>query len=225
MYHAVQRLPDPICVSPERLRSQLDWLVDRGLRGVSVAELLRARAQGDPRRLVGLTFDDGFRDFFTAIPLLRERGFTASVYVVAGKFGDVNDWDPAPRLPLLSVAEIREVAAAGFEVGSHSLTHARLPALPDAEVEREIRASREALGEVLGSPPAGFCYPYGAYDSRVVRVVSAAGYEYACAVKSYDDAGILTLPRVYVGERDTAWRLHAARLVHGASSRLGRDLR
>lgn len=227
MYHAVQDLPQfPICVSPRRLREQLDWFAGQGLQGVSVRELLAARSRGEGHRLIGLTFDDGYRDFLDeAVPMLQERGFTATLYVVAGKFGGSNDWDEAPRLSLLSAAEIAEIAAAGFEVGSHSLTHARLSDLPAAKQEREVRVSREVLAAVLGEAPVGFCYPYGAYDSHTVAAVEAAGYAYACATKSYGDAGPLTLPRVYIGEQDRPWRLRVGRWVHTASARLGRDLR
>ncbi|PWI09697.1 polysaccharide deacetylase, partial [Streptomyces sp. NWU339] len=66
MYHSVGDCSDDpyrITVTPERLEEQLAWLRRRGLRGVSVADLLAARARGEGRRLVGLTFDDGYTDF------------------------------------------------------------------------------------------------------------------------------------------------------------------
>lgn len=227
MYHAVQPMRNhTICVSPDRLRRQMDWLVDHAFRGVSVNDLLRSEEHVDRRRLVGLTFDDGFRDFLdAAIPILQERNFTATVYVVSGKFGGTNAWDKVPRLPLLSATDVIAIRDSGFEIGSHSLTHAHLTHLDPVDVDHEIRFSRQTLAAVTGSMPEGFCYPYGEYNSAAITAVKKAGYSYACAVKSYGSASRFTLPRVYVGEHDTAWRLEAARLVHAASAFLGRDLR
>src|SRR3712207_6610309 len=88
MYHSIspyQEDPFQVTVSPERFEQQMRWLTRRGLHGVSVRELLDAHAQGRSRRLVGLTFDDGYQDFLTyALPTLRHFGFTATMFPVAG---------------------------------------------------------------------------------------------------------------------------------------------
>ena len=104
MYHSVaEETQDPyaITVSPVRFDRQLRWLHRRGLRGVSMRELLAAADRGDAARLVGLTFDDGYADFANnAMPVLRRYGFGATVYVLAGKLGGRNDWDVrGPRKP------------------------------------------------------------------------------------------------------------------------------
>jgi peptidoglycan/xylan/chitin deacetylase (PgdA/CDA1 family) len=91
MYHSVAPYtvdPYQVTVHPERFEEQLRWLHRRGLRGVSVRELLAANCEGDSHGLVGLTFDDGYADFVTSvIPALTRYGFTATVFVVAGKLG------------------------------------------------------------------------------------------------------------------------------------------
>ena len=66
MYHSVaveEEDPYQLTVSPERFAEQIAWLHSRGRRGVSVRELMRARAHGRDDKLVGLTFDDGYADF------------------------------------------------------------------------------------------------------------------------------------------------------------------
>ncbi len=95
------RGPVPDHGHAERLDAQLGWLRRRGLRGVSVAGLLAARARGEDRGLVGLTFDDGYADFVThALPCLRRHGCGATLFVLPGRLGADNAWDPlGPRKP------------------------------------------------------------------------------------------------------------------------------
>src|SRR4051812_6382958 len=109
MYHSVEAHdsdPYRITVEPRRFDRQLRWLRRRGLRGGGMGELLRARRAGRGAGLVGLTFDDGYRDFVTeAVPTLQRYRFTAPVFVVAAGIGAHNAWDePGPRKPLMTAA-------------------------------------------------------------------------------------------------------------------------
>ncbi|MFG2330285.1 polysaccharide deacetylase family protein [Streptomyces sp. NPDC048604] len=219
MYHSIADTPDDpyqVTVSPVRFARQLHWLGDRGLRGVSVRELLAATAAGRARGLVGLTFDDGYADFLdSALPLLRRHGFTATVFVLAGRLGGENAWDAdGPRRPLLDEDQVARIAAAGMEIGSHGMLHSSLLTADDDTLAEDTRRSREILTELTGTPADGYCYPYGHVDARAIRAVRAAGYRYACGI----DPGALTstyaLPRVHIGEQDTSWRLAAKRAVH-----------
>ncbi|WP_234347900.1 polysaccharide deacetylase family protein [Streptomyces specialis] len=219
MYHSVSyTTPDPyrITVTPDRLHRQLAWLRRNRLRGVSVGELLRARAAGRAGRMVGLTFDDGYRDFLdTAVPLLRGHGCTATVFVLPGRLHGSNVWDTdGPRKRLLNADGIRAAAEAGMEIGSHGLLHRSLPGLDAAELEREVAHSRDLLAEITGEPPQGFCYPYGAVDRRTADAVRDAGYAYACAIDPGRLTGQYALPRVHVGERDIAPMMRLKRLLH-----------
>lgn len=221
MYHSVDDCshdPYRVTVSPHRLDRQLTWLRRRGLRGVGVHELLAARARGEGQNLVGLTFDDGYADFVThALPLLRRHAFGATLFVLPGRLGGDNAWDPlGPRKPLLSADGIRQAAAAGIEIGSHGLTHRDLTRTDDTRLRAEVSGSRALLYDVTGAHIHGFCYPYGLADHRTVEAVREAGYSYACATATTpgDLTGPYALPRVHIGERDTAWRLHLKRHLH-----------
>ncbi|MCB5182258.1 polysaccharide deacetylase family protein [Streptomyces antimicrobicus] len=224
MYHSVAEFTDPaedpygITVTPAALEAQLLWLRARGLRGVSVGELRRARAAGRGAGLVGLSFDDGYTDFLgEALPLLRRHGCTATLFVLPGRLGVDNVWDPlGPRKPLLTAEGIREVAAAGQEIGSHGLLHQHLVGLPDDVLQQELRGSRELLREITGTLPEGFCYPYGTVDRRVVEAVKAAGYGYACAIDPGRLAGPYAVPRTHVSQADGPRRLRLKQLRHGA---------
>jgi len=222
MYHSVSDLAGPvndpyrITVTPVRLEGQLRWLRDRGLTGVSVGELLRARAAGRGGGLVGLTFDDGYADFAeTAVPLLRRYECTATAFVLPGRLGGSNAWDElGPRKPLLDADGIRAAAQAGMEIGSHGLLHTDLTAADDAALERETAASRALLADLTGTTPAGFCYPYGTVDARAVGAVRAAGYAYACAIDPGELTGVHALPRVHIGDEDTPVRMFLKRALH-----------
>ena len=131
MYHSITNYTaDPylVTVSPQRFEEQMRWLRRRGLRGVSIRELLSARQAGGGRSLVGLTFDDGYTDFADqVVPILRRYGFTGTVFAIAGRLGLDNSWDiKGPRKPLMTADQLREVAAAGMEIGSHGMNHVSL---------------------------------------------------------------------------------------------------
>ncbi|NED02858.1 polysaccharide deacetylase family protein [Streptomyces sp. SID6648] len=218
-YHSVTDPGDDpygITVSPARLDEQLSWLRSRRLTGVGVSELLRTGAS-ERRGLVGLTFDDGYADFLDeALPVLRKHGFRATVYVLPGRPGGVNEWDPlGPRKPLLTHEGVRRVAAAGMEVGSHGLYHRDLTGLSDEELRRETRDSRELIGDLTGSLPEGFCYPYGILDRRVTQAARSAGYGHACALTPGPLLSRFALPRTHISQADRGVRLWAKDLRHG----------
>lgn len=221
-YHAIVELgedPNRTGTSPGRFESHMRALKRRNMRGVSVSELLRAWRTGDSKGLVGLAFDDGYRDFLhTAMPILERYGFSATVFVVAGMLGKENDWahwyDPRPRLGLLESADLREISAQGIEIGSHSMTHPKLPGLDSEDLEREVDGSRQLLGGLLGETVEGFCYPYGLLDEASVEEVRRAGYSYACAVNSRVEHSIYDLSRVPISDLDNSLRFAAKLSVH-----------
>jgi peptidoglycan/xylan/chitin deacetylase (PgdA/CDA1 family) len=75
--------------------------------------------------------------------------------------------------------QAREMAAAGIEIGSHTVTHPILTQLDQGRLEYELQQSRRRLEHVLDNEVALFCYPNGDYDSRVRGAVERAGYRLA----------------------------------------------
>jgi peptidoglycan/xylan/chitin deacetylase (PgdA/CDA1 family) len=212
MYHSItpnEHDPYDITVRPERFDQQMRWLRRVGRKGTSVGQLLEAQRHGVARGLVGLSFDDGYADFVDyALPVLQRCGFSATVFVPAGRLGGNNDWDPGgPRKAVMTAGQLRQVAAAGIEVGSHGFRHMSLPSSSDGDLANEIGESRGILREVSGQEVPGFCYPYGHLDERAIHAVQGAGYSYGCAVWHSEFAGRYALPREYIRETDTPQRL------------------
>lgn len=179
-HHVGERIPgeDPgLSISVRSFERQLDWLVRQGFVGITAStwlDAVRGRVKL-PRRPLLITFDDGYLELREhALPLLRERGFAATVFVVTGQIGAVSAWaDQAEaRRPLLGRDEIRAWAADEIEFGSHTRTHARLTRLDPSAWPEELEGSRHDLAALLGKPPRSFAYPYGAVNDEVRRSVA-----------------------------------------------------
>jgi peptidoglycan/xylan/chitin deacetylase (PgdA/CDA1 family) len=213
------------------LAGVLDEIASRGGRTLTLADAAARRRAGRrlPRRAVVLTFDDGCRCFRDqALPELAARGMTATLFAVSGELGGSNRWDrPASGGPdggpedgldgpdggagerreeLLDAAALRELAAAGIEVGSHGRRHRDLTACDDAALADEVAGSREELAAALGVPVVTFCYPYGRLDPRARAAVAAAGYAAAVGIHGVSAARAgdpFALPRLPVNPGDS----------------------
>jgi peptidoglycan/xylan/chitin deacetylase (PgdA/CDA1 family)/glycosyltransferase involved in cell wall biosynthesis len=169
----------------ERFALQLTALHRWGYTSITFEDLL-AYLKGSrplPPRPIILTFDDGYEDNYTlAFPLLQRYGMRAVIFAVADLARRWNFWDPdGERAPLLSPAQIREMAAAGIEFGSHTLSHPYLPQMEGARLRQELIGSRQRLEDLLGKAVVSFAYPYGAYSTAVRTAVQEAGYAFAVA--------------------------------------------
>jgi peptidoglycan/xylan/chitin deacetylase (PgdA/CDA1 family) len=190
MYHSVSSVPGGplrhLAVPPKLLAEQLGALAGAGYRLVGLTEALGLLAAGSTEPLVGVTFDDGYADFLTAgVPALAAAGAGATLYASVGHLGGQAAWLGrwAPDFGrLLTWDELADVAAAGVEIGSHSMYHHPLDVLPQPQLEREIRRSRDELEQRLQLPVPSFAYPHGYHGRRVRAVVAAAGHDNATEV-------------------------------------------
>ena len=213
-------------VTPKVFARQMRWLADADYTSIDLTTLIAHRTAGValPSRPVVITFDDGFRDAVRhAGATVREHGFRAVMFAVAGLVGRPSKWllrERGLERPLADWAELRELADAGFEIGAHSLTHPHLPAIAADDARREIEDSRRVIEDALGREVVHFAYPFGAVDPAVRAMVADAGYRTACTTHiglsgAHDDP--LMLQRVPVTGFDSlidfACRLRTARSV------------
>ncbi|MFE1752303.1 polysaccharide deacetylase family protein [Streptomyces anandii] len=190
MYHAVAREPNAatrvLSVTPEAFAEQLAVLDDLGFHPVTTAALAAHwRSPGSaplPPRPVLLTFDDGYEGVHRhALPVLKGHGFPATLFVSTGWLRGAHDMGGGLDT-MLDWDQVRELAAAGVEIGGHSHTHPQLDQLDDDALWSELIRCKEIVAAELGTAPVSFAYPYG-YSSRRVRArVRAAGFRQALAV-------------------------------------------
>ena len=156
-------------VSPQSFDQQMNLLYQWGYQTISVDLLVRAIQEGAPLppKPVLLTFDDGSETVYrTALPIMQRYKFTGASYIVYNYVGITHH---------MSADEIRSLYAAGWEIGSHGLSHIDLTVRPDRQRD-EIVQSRRQLESMLGVPVLSFAYPFGAYDSDSLHYVHFAGY-------------------------------------------------
>jgi peptidoglycan/xylan/chitin deacetylase (PgdA/CDA1 family) len=234
MYHQIDTPPARgtpmrgMVVSPRRFAAQMGLLRCMGYRGLSMSELMPYLTGERRGKVVGITFDDGYRNTLEhALPILKARGFTATCYAVSRKLGGCNDWDAAlgvPQKPLMTAAELAAWVAAGMEVGAHTRHHVDLSALPDDEARVEIEQSRGELENAIQAPVRHFCYPYGRFLPQHVDMVRTAGFATAVTVRRGRAEGaddLLQLPRVLVAQA-THLAQFALKLWTGYEDRRGR---
>jgi peptidoglycan/xylan/chitin deacetylase (PgdA/CDA1 family) len=230
LYHKIAEIPSGAryptnYVTPKQFAAQLALLRRLGYETITFAEYLayRDRKARLPRRPVIITFDDGYRsNRDIALPILQRHGFTATVFLVAGRVGQTNAWD-ADELqePLLGEDDIRAMQAVGTDFQSHTMNHSRLTRLSPSETLAELRASRERLTELVGRPVSVLSYPYGAYDEDIRRLARAADYRAAVTVRrrinadGTDPFALARIPVTYLSLLPGfAWDLWRLRWFH-----------
>lgn len=194
-YHAVSEdWPTEFAVSPGQLDSQLRSLTGRGYRPATLSDALDRAPDG---KTLVVTFDDAFASVLErAFPVLEALAVPATVFVPTAYVSDgealqwssMGQWADTPfadELRCMSWADLRSLAEAGWEIGSHSHTHPDLTSLGDEELDRELRSSRACCEEQLGRPCRTLAYPFSAYDSRVMDRARAAGYEAAAILDNH----------------------------------------
>ena len=185
-FHAVADDGSMLSLPPARFRVLVASLLARGLRGMSVAEW---RALGPaPGTAVVLTFDDGFASVHRhALPVLRDAGFTATVFPIVAGLGRTADWRAGgvalPRTRLLSAGELRELTAAGWEVGGHTVDHVDLAAADPGVAFAQVRECRSRLEDLVEAPVRTFAYPHGRLSEAAVEAVEAAGFTLAVTTR------------------------------------------
>jgi len=222
-YHAISPTwRANLSVTPNSLQAQVGFLAKRGYACATFGE---AVAGTSGVRRAALTFDDGYRSVLRfGLNVLSEHRFIGTVFVATDYVGserpfswagDLRRWLDGPHadeLIPLSWPELKSLAEAGWEIGSHSCSHRRLTELAHGELVRELKDSKASIEEHLQQPCLSFCYPYGELDDSVVDAVGMAGYAAACTSERFR-VNRLTYPRVRVDHEDgqIVFRLKIAR--------------
>ncbi|MEQ1849708.1 MAG: polysaccharide deacetylase family protein [Candidatus Peribacteraceae bacterium] len=160
-------------VSPEIFQSHLEWLRDLGYTTITLDELVAMRegTLASPAKPVIITFDDNNRSQYEiAFPLLQEYGQRAVFYIISNRVDNT---------AFITRNEIREMADAGMDIQSHSVTHSILTNLSNERLLEELSESKKQLEEVSGKTVSHLAYPLTSHNQRVRDVVREAGYKTA----------------------------------------------
>lgn len=218
MYHRVDRLDgyDQLTVTPERFREQMRILAEH-YRVIPLSLALEELALGCPTpHTVVLTFDDGYRDNLVhALPVLKEFGLSATVFVTTGFAAGRCRHPRYPNARDLHMdwRDLRQwLAHEGNEIGAHSCTHPRLRLLPDDRCRHEIADCLRDFAAADIAHNGVFCYPGGDAGAREAALVRDSGYRAAVSVApglNRMSTDRYMLQRTAITERDdaTAFRL------------------
>lgn len=141
--------------------AHIRYLHDNGYTTLSTADVVGLLDCNQPisKKYVALTFDDGYRDFYTnAFPILSKYGFNATVYLPTAYINARTR--PLLERDCLTWPEVKELHQSGVMFGSHTISHSKLEDMGEADLDREIRGSKEAIEDKLGTPVRSFAYPY-----------------------------------------------------------------
>ena len=190
MYHRIDWItPDlpsitrALTVTPGDFARQMRWIATHGYHTLTQLQLWNALMAGRPlpAHPVLITFDDAYRDVVRyAAPIIRRDGEHATAYVITDRLsrGRLTPWMLWSELPLLE----RD----GFDIGSHTVSHADLVAVGPAEARFQLRASRFALERFLQHPVQWLAYPYGKVSPQVEQLAREAGYVLAVTTRGGD---------------------------------------
>ena len=184
-YHRVSDDRDELAVSPRRFRAQMAVLAGLGFYVVDVVEaasrLLNGTSQSE--KLLGLSFDDGYRDVAEeALPVLERHGFRATVFVATGLVDRTVplSWYRREQPELLRWEEIQSLDAGGtLRFEAHSVTHRNLVALSDEDAKLELTDAKRILEGRIGREVYAFSYPGGTFGERERILAEEAGYRFA----------------------------------------------
>ncbi len=216
MFHSISDGGGPTCIAPEIFSRQMSVIHECGFQVIALSELAdwyRGERELPPRSIV-LTFDDGYEDFARiAWPELKQRGWSATVFLPTGKIGGDADWDQGvDRRPLMSWPTIAELAREGVDFGGHSIRHVDLTSLPRSVAQVEIAESKRQIEEHVDRPVSSFAAPFGRTSDEVRAEIGrhyqlAVGTTMARAQRTCDPHD---LPRIemWYYRNITRWRTY-----------------
>lgn len=170
-----------LTISTSQFESQMTELAQKGYSVVSLGQAVDAVELGAalPPKPIVITFDDGYRDFYTDVfPILRAHGYQATLFVPTGLVGSSQGY--------VTWSEVREMKGSGLvTIGNHTWSHLSLTGKDRSLLEYEISTSQKQFEDFGGGRPQFFAYPYGAYNAQVEQVLRENGIR----------AAVITSPR------------------------------
>lgn len=181
IYHYVEYVKDEkdtirksLNIPPSIFVKQIETLKNAGYTFITASELMDVMDGkiDSPLKPVIITFDDGYRDFYTDVfPILKRYNIKAVAYIVSGFLDKPN---------YMFTWQLKEIARNGLvEIGAHTIHHYALRGLDFLTAKYEIEESRKTLERLIGRPVVSFAYPDGSFDEQAMKLVREAGFRSA----------------------------------------------
>ncbi len=197
MYHAIgYEKGNTVRVPKENFIEQMKYLKDNGYVTLTLDEAYNFFANNKPvpEKSVVLTFDDGYVDnYVEALPVLKDFGFKATIFVITGAVDKSKSY--------MNVEQLKEMEASGMDIQSHTVHHDHLAQLSYEKQLETLKNSKDFLEKTLNKKIKYFAYPYGEYSKDSLKAIRDAGYTMAFATAgrwSDKSDGVLTLDRVFI---------------------------
>ncbi len=202
-------------------------LFEAGWKGVPLREW-----NGSEKEFV-IAFDDGYQCVGDhAVEILAEFGFRASVFFPTGYLGKTNDWDHQVyglKFKHLDRTGLKRLVDAGWELGSHTVSHLSLLDIAYERVERELVNSKAVLEDTSGQSVVSISFPFGRYNQSILDQAIAAGYKLGIAPRLIENVTTDDRFKVYEADAVYMWdrfaNLQGRLLRTGAVYRFGRYFR
>lgn len=223
-YHQVEdNTNNPLALSVKDFEKQMAYLSEKGYTAITADQLyayLYHKGSLPPKPVL-ITFDDGYADNYTnAYPIMKKHGLTAIIFLITDVVGH-DAW-------YMNWEQVKEMQQAGFQFGSHTLSHMPLAEVSPEEATHQLVKSKEGIEWRLETPVRYLAYPGGSYNQQVKEAVTAAGYQAAFTVdfgRVNHDSDALALERVPILKSrwtfvDFYLRLHFTKMIE-----LAKDLK
>jgi peptidoglycan/xylan/chitin deacetylase (PgdA/CDA1 family) len=189
-YHRVaDTTPNAWTMPTATFAKQIRWL-KKWFEVVDLAEAQRRIASGrNARPTVAITFDDGYAENMDfAVPLLLKEKVPFTYFVSTNHvFGNRPfPHDEAAGRPLApnTLSQLREMAAAGVEIGAHNRNHIHLGVVSADVMQDEIVGSKHDLEQALEREVRYFAFPYGQpadLSTAAFQIAYQVGYRGVCS--------------------------------------------
>lgn len=202
MYHSISyEKGNELKVPKETFRQELQIIKDNGFTPITLDELYSHFNDevALPQKPIVITLDDGYRDNYeNALPILKEFGYKATVFVITCQPDSGSDF--------MTSAQLKEMNANGIDIECHTVNHPHLKDLSYDKQLIELRDSKIKLENMLNKKINYVAYPYGSYNNNTIKLAQSLGYKMAFTTNeglANKDQGIYTLDRLYISSSNS----------------------
>lgn len=189
-YHRVAKSQDSPWTTPiDTFCRQIDFL-RRHYDLVSLEESLRRIREGNDRPSAHITFDDGYAEnTVEALPFLIGNRVPTTYFVSSWQIATGtpfrHDQMLGKPMPVNTPEQLRVMADAGIEIGSHTRRHIDLGEVAaEATLRDELIGSKHELETIIGRPVRYFAFPFGTpkqLTAPAIAILREAGYQAICS--------------------------------------------